>query len=269
MDGEEAKLMPGEATGDTSVERPRIVAAIPCYNEANYIAAVVRRTAAHVDVVVVVDDGSSDDTVEVARAAGAEVRAHGTNRGPGAAARTCLEVGRELGADVLVTLDGDGQHNPDEIPAVVAPVLQGDADASTSQDNIALADVVIGSRFLGAYNNVARYRKFGIDVITFLYNFGAQSRITDGQSCFRAYSKRALETLAITEDGFGFSVETLVQARQAGLAITEASISCIYHEESHSMNPVLHGLGVALMVVKHRALAAFDGRCSPVAGVQS
>ena len=122
-----------------------------------------------------------------------------------------------------------------------------------------MRDLIIGSRFLGGYNNVARYRRFGIDVITFLYNFGAREKITDAQSCFRAYSNRALETLAITEDGFGFSVETLVQARKAGLRIDEVSISCIYHEESHSMNPVLHGVGVALMVVKHRALAALGG----------
>jgi len=246
--------MLAEGDRDKGRVRPKVVAAIPCYNEAGYIADVVRRTAAHVDVVVVVDDGSTDETVEVARAAGAEVRAHGTNQGPGAAARTCLQAGRELGADVLVTLDGDGQHDPDEIPAVVGPLLDGEAGAPGAPD------IVIGSRFLGGYNNVARYRKFGIDVITTLYNVGARKKITDGQSCFRAYSRRALDTLQITEDGFGFSVETLVQARNAGLGIDEVSISCVYHEGSHSMNPVLHGVGVALMVVKHRALTVLGWR---------
>jgi glycosyltransferase involved in cell wall biosynthesis len=222
------------------------VAAIPCYDEARFIADVVRRTLDHVNAVVVVDDGSTDDTVEVARAAGAQVVRHLANMGPGAAARDCLQVGRDTQADVLVTLDGDGQHNPDEIPDIVAPILSGEAD------------LVIGSRFMGRYNNVARYRRFGIDVITFLYNLGAPVKITDGQSCFRAYNWRALEALRITEPGFGFSVETLVQARSAGLRISEVSISCIYHEESHSMNPVIHGVGVALMVVKHRLIAALD-----------
>jgi glycosyltransferase involved in cell wall biosynthesis len=229
-------------------ETARLVAAIPCYNEAHYIGEVVRRTAAHVDAVVVVDDGSTDGTAEAAQAAGALLLRHKTNLGPGAAARSCLQAGRELGAGVLVTLDGDGQHDPDELPAVAAPILAGEAD------------LVIGSRFLGGYNNVARYRRFGIDVITFLYNLGAPVKITDGQSCFRAYNRRALEALHITENGFGFSVETLVQARKAGLRMTEVSISCIYHQESHSMNPVLHGVGVALMVVKHRALATFGGQ---------
>jgi O-antigen/teichoic acid export membrane protein len=221
-------------------EKPLIVAAIPCYNEAHFIADVVRRTQRHVDIVVVVDDCSTDNTTEVAQAAGARVIRHATNMGPGAAARSCLQAGRDLNTDILVTLDGDGQHNPDEIPVVIAPILDSEAD------------LVIGSRFLGRYNNVAAYRRFGIDVITFLYNVGSQAKITDGQSCFRAHNRRTLETLQITEPGFGFSVETLVQARNAGLHIREASISCVYHEESHSMNPVLHGVGVALMVVKHR-----------------
>jgi len=188
----------------------------------------------------VVDDGSADGTAEEARAAGALVVRHPTNMGPGAAARTCLNVGRAAGVKMLITLDGDGQHNPDEIPEVIAPLQRGEAD------------LVIGSRFLGKDNNVARYRKFGIDVITFLYNFGGKGRITDSQSCFRAYGEQSLDVLEIREDGFGFSVETLVQARRAGLRIREASISCLYHEQSHSANPVLHGLGVALMVLKHR-----------------
>jgi hypothetical protein len=122
---------------------------------------------------------------------------------------------------------------------------------------------------MGRYNNVARHRRFGIDVITFLFNFGAPNKITDGQSCFRAYNRRALQVLRITEPGFGFSVETLVQARSAGLRIREVSISCIYHEESHSMNPVIHGVGVALMVVKHRLIAALDALAERVAPVGS
>ncbi|MEE8392576.1 MAG: glycosyltransferase, partial [Anaerolineae bacterium] len=173
--------------------RNTVVAAIPCYNEARFVADVVRRTLNHVDAVAVVDDGSTDDTVEVAQAAGAQVVQHPTNMGPGVAARDCLQAGRDMQADVLVTLDGDGQHNPDELPEVIAPILAGEAD------------LVIGSRFMGRYNNVARYRRFGIDVITFLFNFGAPNKITDGQSCFRAYNRRALQVLRITEPGFGFS----------------------------------------------------------------
>ncbi len=235
----------------------RVVAAIPCYNEARFIGDVVRQTAPHVDVVIVVDDGSTDETTKVAQVAGARTVRLPTNMGPGAAAQSCLRAAREAHADVLVTLDGDGQHDPAEIPTVIGPILSGEAD------------LVIGSRFMGGYNNVAPYRRFGIGVITLLYNLGARVQISDAQSCFRAYNRRALDTLRITEPGFGFSVETLVQARTAGLRIREVSISCRYHPESHSMNPVLHGLDVVLRVIKHRALSALNGtveRAAPSIG---
>lgn len=225
-----------------------VLVAIPCYNEAAYIEDVVRRASAHANRIVVVDDGSMDGTADVAAAAGAEVVRHPHNLGPGAAAKTCLRLGRESSATVLITLDGDGQHDANEIPIVAAPILRGDAE------------LVIGSRFLGSYNNVPRYRKFGIDVITLLYNLGSRVRITDSQSCFRAYSPEALRALEVSEPGFGYSVETLVTARNAGLSIQEVSISCVYHEEGHSANPVVHGVGVALMVLKHRLKAAIKKR---------
>jgi hypothetical protein len=147
------------------------------------------------------------------------------------------------GAEVLVTLDGDGQHDPDEVPDVLQPLLTREAD------------LVIGSRFMGKSNNVPRYRKFGIDVITFLYNFGSPMRISDGQSGFRAYRKEVLNSLELTETGMGVSVQTLIQARRRGYRIAEVPISCKYHAAGSTLNPVSHGVGVALTVVKLRALA--------------
>lgn len=220
----------------------KVVAAISCLNEATYIGAVVAAALMHVDTVIVVDDGSTDGTGQVAEAAGAHVVRHSRRMGAGAAARSCLQAGLDQDADVLVTLDGDGQHNANEIPDVIAPVLEGESD------------LVIGSRFMGKSNNVAAYRRFGIWVITALYNVGAAVTVADAQSGFRSYSRRALETLTITENGFGFSVETLVEARRAGLHISEVPISCFYHSESHSLNPVIHGVTVALDVVRQRML---------------
>jgi glycosyltransferase involved in cell wall biosynthesis len=237
----------------------KVIAAIPCYNEEQFIGDVVRRVSRSVDQVVVVDDGSSDRTAEVAEAAGATVVRHEVNQGPGGAYKTCFRVARENGAEILITLDGDDQHDPDELPRLLQPLLSGEAD------------LVVGSRFLGQYD-VPRYRKFGINVITFLYNVGSKVKVVDAQSCYRGYNRKALDRLHITEDGFGFSVELLVQARRNGLRIVEAPISCIYHEASHSMNPVLHGVGVALMVVKHRVLAALKslaGNTVPVANEES
>ena len=114
------------------------------------------------------------------------------------------------------------------------------------------ADVAIGSRFINGQSNAPRYRRFGIAVITWLFNVGSRVRVSDAQSCFRAYGKKAINSLDITEHGFGFSVELLIEARQKGLNITEVPISCVYHSAGHSANPVTHGLGVALTVVKLR-----------------
>ena len=136
-------------------------------------------------------------------------------------------------------MDGDGQHNPDEIPALLAPVLEGKAD------------LVIGSRFLSA-TKVPRHRKLGIDIITWLYNVGHKDKIADGQSGFRAYSRKTIETIKITYPGFGFSIQSLVQPRKNKLKITEVPISCIYHYSGSTLDPLTHGLSVAWAVVQIR-----------------
>lgn len=220
--------------------QPRIVAGIPAYNEGRFIGEVVRKARELVDEVIVVDDGSTDSTARVAEAAGALVIRHKTRKGAGGATKSCFKAAKAKGADVLVTLDGDAQHQPSEISKLVAPLLRNKVD------------LAIGSRFLGEQGNMRLYRRFGIKIITFLYNFGSKVKVSDAQSCFRAYGQRALHSLSVTEAGFGFSVELLVQARQRGLTIGEVPISCVYHSESHSSSPVIHGLGVAFTVLKLR-----------------
>jgi len=227
-------------TEPRQTSQPKVIAAIPCFNTEASIADIVTKAKKYVDQVIVIDDGSHDGTAEIAKAAGALVIKHSINRGAGEAAKSCFEAARTNAADVLVTLDGDGQHNPDEIPQLLTPIRQGEAD------------LVIGSRFLGDHSSMPKYRKFGINVITLLYNIGSKMKVSDAQGCFRAYSKKALASLNITESGFGFSVQLLIEARQRGFIIKEAPISCIYHEASHSANPVVHGLGVALSVVRIR-----------------
>ncbi|MCL0080500.1 glycosyltransferase family 2 protein [Dehalococcoidia bacterium] len=220
--------------------RPKVLAAIPCFNTEPFIADVVSNAKKYVDQVVVINDGSHDGTAEAARTAGALVIDHEVNRGAGEATKSCFEAAKTNAADVLVTLDGDRQHNPDEVPLLIAPIIKGEAD------------LVIGSRFLGDHSSMPEYRKFGISVITFLYNLGSKTRVSDAQSCFRAYSRKALNSLSITEKGFGFSVQLLIEAERRGLVITEVPISCIYHSASHTLNPVVHGLSVALSVVRIR-----------------
>lgn len=221
--------------------KPKVVAAIPCLNEEPFIGDIVSRARGFVDEVIVIDDGSTDRTADVARSAGAYVVKHDVRQGAGAATRSAFEAAKKRGVDVLVTLDGDGQHNPDEIPQVMAPILRGEAD------------LVIGSRFLKTdLKQAPKYRKFGIDVITWLYNFGSKVKVSDSQSCFRAHSRRLIQAVKITEEGFGFSIQVLIQARRKGFIIREIPISCIYHDQGSSLNPIVHGLGVAWKVIKLR-----------------
>ena len=238
-------------TQRTQKTKPGVIVAIPCLNEEQFIGDIVTRARAFADMVIVIDDGSTDRTGEAAQAAGAHVIRHKTKQGAGAATRSAFEAAKRYDVDILVTLDGDGQHNPVEIPQVLAPILRGEAD------------LVIGSRFLQpnlnqsqpvstSLKHVPKYRKFGIDVITWLYNFGSKVKLSDSQSCFRAHSRRLIEAINITENGFGFSVQVLIQVRRKGFIIKEVPVSCIYHLQGSSLNPVVHGLGVAWEVVKLR-----------------
>ncbi len=234
----------------------RVLAASPCFNEQNFIGDVVTRARKYVDQVIVIDDGSTDDTAKVAQAAGAEVIRHEARKGAGAATKSGFQAAKRSNADILVTLDGDGQHNPEDIPKLLAPIRSNEAD------------LVIGSRFLPPTQQtqqtlrtqgtpqtpIPRYRKFGINVITWLYNLGSEVKVSDSQSCFRAHSRRLIDAINITEDGFGFSVQVLIQVRRKSFTIKEVPISCLYHPQGSSLNPVVHGLGVAFTVIKLRLL---------------
>jgi len=217
----------------------KVIAVIPCLNEERFIGDVVTRAVKYVNKVIVVDDGSTDHTSQAAIQAGAEVIRHPASQGAGAATKTGLEAALKLGAEIIVTLDGDNQHNPDEIPILIKHI---DTDK---------ADLVIGSRFMREAC-VPVFRKFGIDLITWLYNAGYKDKIVDAQSGFRAYNRKAAEAMNITYPGFGFSIQTLVQARKKGLKITEAPISCIYHDAGSTVNPFIHGLTVTIAVFKIR-----------------
>jgi glycosyltransferase involved in cell wall biosynthesis len=222
----------------------RITAVIPCFNEEKYIAEVVTKALNSVSDVIVVDDGSSDNTGEVAFKSGARVITHRKGQGAGAATRTGINEAFRSGADIIVTLDGDGQHDATEISILTKPILEGKDD------------LVIGSRFLRDAK-APIYRKLGINFITWLYNVGHRKKIVDSQCCFRAYSRKALEAINITYPGFGFSIQTLVQVRNSKLQICEVPVSCIYHEDGSTEPPLLHGLNVVMAVIKIRFTEEF------------
>src|SRR5438552_6331671 len=221
----------------------RILAAIPAYNEGATIGSVVLKARQFASEVVVIDDGSTDDTANIAALAGAQVVRHPVNRGYGAAMRTCLGHARENGADILVVLDGDGQHRPELIPVVVAPVAKGEADVS------------IGSRFLNsrAAATVPRYRRFGIGVITKLTNLGTRNnrKVRDAQSGFRAYSRAAIEAVDPLETNMGASTEILWEADRKGLRIVEVPIDIYYTASASSRGPLQHGLSVIGSMIRY------------------
>lgn len=219
----------------------KVVAALPCYNVAPYIAEVVLKAKRHVDQVVVVDDGSSDGTATAAKGAGASLVNHGANKGYGEAIKSCFRAGAANNADILVILDGDGQHNPEEIPNLLGPILRGEAD------------LTIGSRFIKGCITMPAYRRFGISVINFLWNFGSRVRVSDTQSGFRAYSRRLLNGTPYSEKGMSISIEILEKARKIGATIREVESSCLYISSPLNLKAVEHGLGVALSVIRIRA----------------
>ncbi|MBM3708498.1 MAG: glycosyltransferase family 2 protein, partial [Actinobacteria bacterium] len=179
---------------------------------------------------------SADATAEVATEAGATVLQHGRNRGYGAAIRSALDKGHQLKADILVILDGDGQHDPGDIPKIVKPLIDGEAD------------IVIGSRFLGEAKKPPLYRRLGQRVLTTTTNMGSGQKVTDSQSGFRAYSANALKALKLSENGMSVSSEMQFAISKSGLKVKEVPIDVTY-EGKVKRSPVGHGLSVLSRVL--------------------
>ena len=199
-----------------------VLIVVPAYNEAGPIAGVIASLrAAGYDRVLVVDDGSADDTAGQARQAGAMVIRHVINRGVGGALGTGFAAAAWLGAAAVVTIDADGQHDPREVAAVVAPILEG------------RADVVVGSR-LRQRRQMPWYRRCANQVancLTFMI-FGKWS--SDSQSGLRAFSRTAIERMEIKTSGFEVCSEVIGEVGRLGLRYAEVPIRAIYTEYSLS-----------------------------------
>lgn len=198
----------------------KIVALIPAYKEETTIADVLARTRSFVDEMIVVNDGSPDNTAEVASSNGAVVISHIINRGLGAAIGTGFALAKKRGADVVITLDADGQHDPAEIPKFVEAIKNG-------------ADVVIGSRML-TRTGMPWYRQVAnlLGNMTTLVLFGAY--VTDSQSGFRAFTKEAMAKIEIKTNRMEVSSELIAESKKHGLKITEVPIKAIYTDYSLS-----------------------------------
>lgn len=233
---------------DAEPDQRRLVVIIPAYNEDRFIGSVVIKARRYTDAVIVVDDGSSDETCEVAETAGARVIRHATNQGKGTSLNTGLQAARELEADAVVFMDGDGQHDPAEIPLLTGPVFEQGAD------------IVIGSRFLRRPNRAPLYRRLGQRVVTLLTNLTSGVPVTDSWSGFRALSRRAVSMIQFQESGWGIEPELQFQALAHGLKVVDVAVDMTYHEPA-KRNPVLHATrtinGILRLVGRHRPLLLF------------
>jgi len=202
----------------------RVIACIPSCNEEKNIAKVIVHALKYVDQVFVIDDGSLNSTALISEKLGAKVFRHDQQRGYGGAIKSCFQIARMLDPDVMVIIDADGQHNADEIPNVISPVLSYKADIS------------VGVRDL---KDAPGYRKTGINVITKISGAG----ISDAQSGFRAYSRKAFSSFSLQDENWGVSLEILKKAIELGLKIAEVPITCRY-EKSSRTHPIKQGMAL-------------------------
>ena len=206
-----------------------ILVCIPAFNEEHFIGKLIKNCLKYADQVVVCDDGSVDNTYEIADAAGANVIRHEKNCGKGEAFQSLFQFARHSNVDVIVTIDGDGQFLPEEIPKLVKKIESNEAD------------VVIGYRFDGAAE-MPNYRKFGNKMLDKMTNMATQLSVRDTQSGFRAYSKNIIKLIDFKKKGFGADTEILINAAKNGARISEEKVSVIYHtgSQTSTKNPISH-----------------------------
>ena len=228
-------------------QKIRILAGIAAYNEARYVGSIVLQARQYVDEVIVIDDGSTDNTAGVAELAGAAVVRHAQNRGKGAAIQSILAEAKKRNPDVLVLLDADAQHDPNEIPVLIKPISEG-------------FDLVIGSRE-AQEDKTPRYRRIGKKVIFHSSRIASKTKVYDSESGFRALSPKAINELELKANGFAVESEMITLAADKNLKITEVPISNIYTKDGSTLHPIRHGIDVLsriiVMISERRPLFIF------------
>ena len=221
----------------------KVIVGIPAFNEEKNIAVLIIQLKKITDKIIVCNDGSTDLTSKIAEELGATVINHEKNLGYGAAIKSIFLKSKNLGGDILVTFDADGQHRIEDINRVINPIINGESD------------LVIGSRFLDeSKKEVPKYRKVGINVLTKITNATIKKQLTDSQSGFRAYSKKVLNELSPSELGMGISTEILIKASAKNFRISEVPIKIIYDGDTSTHNPVLHGSSVLISTIKFTSI---------------
>jgi len=240
----------------------KTIACIPAFNAEKIINSVIADVANYVDRVIVCDDGSSDNTSKIAKDSGATVITHKKNLGKGGALKSLFGYVKGQEFDVLVTIDGDGQNYPEEIPKLIAPIQDGQAD------------IVIGYRFESA-EEMPKYRRFGNKLFDKLTNAATDLPFKDTQSGFRAYSKRAIDQISFIATGYAADSEILVSASRQAMRILEVKVKVKYNTGGTTSvrNPVRHGTDVITLLleviaIKHPlAYLGLPGLISTIIGI--
>ena len=220
----------------------KITVGIPAFNEEKNIAAIIIGLKKITDKIIVCNDGSTDSTGEIAKELGAIVINHEKNLGYGAGIKSIFLKAKEMKSEMLVTVDADGQHDVRDITKIVTPIQEDKAE------------IVIGSRFLEKAENIPEYRKFGIKLITKVTNLSLNQSLTDSQSGFRAYSRKVLEKLVLSDKGMGISTEILIKSNNFNFRIGEVPIKVSYEGETSTENPVSHGTSVLFSTIKYTSI---------------
>ncbi len=233
-------------------DTPKIIVGLPAYNEEVHIGTVILQARQYAGEVIVADDGSHDRTAKIAELAGARVIRHQVNGGYGSAIKTLLDEGRQRDVDILVIIDADGQHDPDQIPLFIKSILDGN-------------DMAIGSRKADS-NNIPAYRRVGQNILSSSTRILSGSNISDTECGFRAYSRKALSLIQPKENGMAISAEIVSEATAKGLKVAEIPVSAIYIGDGSTLHPIKHGVTnlqrITIMISERRPLLFFG-----VAGV--
>ncbi|MBR0471764.1 MAG: glycosyltransferase family 2 protein [Methanosphaera sp.] len=215
----------------------KVAVLLPAYNEEVAIASMILLSERYADEVIVIDDGSTDRTAEVSEIAGATVLRHKINQGKGVALKTGFAYAKDY--DIIVTIDADGQHNPSEIPLLIKPIEDDEAD------------LVNGSRYLnGQDTSTPKYRRVGQTVLDTATNIASGVKLTDSQSGFRAFSSKCFKYFNFDPEGFGIESDMLIEASENNLRILEVEITVRYDVNTTRANPVIQGLSVLLRVLE-------------------
>ena len=219
-----------------------ITIGIPAFNEESNIGKIIITLKKITNDIIVCDDGSSDLTREIAEGLGAKVISHRKNMGYGEAIKSIFNEAKKKESDILVTFDADGQHRPEDIMSLTKPIIDQQAE------------VVIGSRFLKNETDMPKYREIGVKILTKVTNMSIKENLTDSQSGLRAYKKKVLQNINLTDSGMGISTEILIKSHQKKFRIVEVPIQILYGKDTSTQNPVSHGTSVLLSTIKYTSI---------------